>query len=1024
VNQDGIQDGGEEGISGVTVTLYNNLGNPVATMLTDANGFYLFTNVVPGTYTVGFTPKAGLAISPNNGLVSNPSNSDANALTGVTGSFTVNAGDEITYVDAGMYPIAINFPLLGGLGDKVWYDVDQDGIQDANETGVSGVTVTLYQNDGVTVISTTTTNTFGDYIFNGLAQGQYVVGFSNLPLGYVLTTTIGTDSTTNSDANVGTGKTPIINLAAGQYNLTYDAGIYNTNVANNNSIGDKVWDDTDKDGIQDPTESGVSGVTVTLYDNTNTPIAVTSTDLNGMYLFPNLPNGTYYVGFSNLPVGYVFSTPGQGTSATDSDPSTATGLTSSVTLTGGTNITDLDAGINLGNTRIGLGTLGDLVWYDINNNGLQDPNESGVAGVTVTLYQQDGITVIKTTTTDALGNYIFTDLNAGSYVVGFTNLPVGFTISPKNSDSQGLNGELNSDVNIGTQKTDVITLGTGEDKMSVDMGITPPAGTASLGNFVWFDLNNDGLQTSGEPGVQGVSVSLLNNTGNVVATTTTDANGEYYFIGLTPGSYSVSFNNLPNGYTLTTENADANGINGSANSDANVVTGQTTQVTLAINDNNLNLDAGIVSTTVASVGDYVWFDADQDGLQDPSESGIGGVLVTLYDNTNTPVASAITRPDGGYIFTNVIPGTYTIGFSNTPLGMVFTQEVGTPTDNDNSNVNPATGLTASFTVLAGTHNPTIDAGLTTPLVAGLGNYVWHDVNENGFQDANEPGIAGVQVTLYASNGTTVLATAVTDGNGAYSFTNLGAETYIVGFSNLPSGSTRTKTLGVLNDALNSDMNLGGKTNAVTLTAGEYNPNIDAGIYFGIPLPAKELTATLAIIKANNVCEVNWYTKDETNTKSFDIERSIDGTTFAKVGETNASEQTQGRTNYNINDDIASISNVGVIYYRIKLNDIDNKYSYSNTISARQSNLSNETVTIYPSPFTSQIKIDYVALQATDLNIELTDAAGRIIVQKMVSLEEGSNTISLDQLNALSTGSYYIKLKDINSGELFIRKLVK
>ena len=119
-----------------------------------------------------------------------------------------------------------------------------------------------------------------------------------------------------------------------------------------------------------------------------------------------------------------------------------------------------------------------------------------------------------------------------------------------------------------------------------------------------------------------------------------------------------------------------------------------------------------------------------------------------------------------------------------------------------------------------------------------------------------------------------------------------------------------------------------------------------------------------------------------------------------------------------------VNKVGVIYYRIKLNDIDNKYSYSNTISARQSNLSNETVTIYPSPFTTQINIDYVALQATDINIELTDAAGRLIVQKMVSLEEGSNTIHLDQLNALSTGSYYIKLKDINSGELFIRKLVK
>ncbi len=77
--------------------------------------------------------------------------------------------------------------------------------------------------------------------------------------------------------------------------------------------------------------------------------------------------------------------------------------------------------------------------------------------------------------------------------------------------------------------------------------------------------------------------------------------------------------------------------------------------------------------------------------------------------------------------------------------MVFTQEIVTLTDNDNSNVNPATGLTASFIVLAGTHNPTIDAGLTTPLLADLRNYVWYDVNGNGFQDASEPSVACVQV---------------------------------------------------------------------------------------------------------------------------------------------------------------------------------------------------------------------------------------------------------------------------------------
>ncbi|HMT35555.1 MAG TPA: SdrD B-like domain-containing protein, partial [Chitinophagaceae bacterium] len=444
----------------------------------------------------------------------------------------------------------------------------------------------------------------------------------------------------------------------------------------------------------------------------------------------------------------------------------------------------------------------------------------------------------------------------------------------------------------------------------------------------------------------------------------------------------------------------------------------------AVNVNNLNLDAGIVSTTVASVGDYVWYDVNQDGIQDASENGIGGVLVTLYNDAQLPVASTITLPDGSYIFTNVTPGTYTMGFSNTPEGMVFTQQVGGPFDNNNSNVDPSNGITASFVVVAGTHNPTIDAGLTTPIIAGLGNYVWHDVNINGLQDAGEPGVAGVLVTLDDASGTVVLSSNVTDGNGAYSFTHLVAGTYVVGFSNLPSGSTRTQNVGVINDPLNSDMNLGGKTEAITLSAGEFNPNIDAGIYYGIPLNAKELTATLAIIKDANTCEVNWYTVDEKNTSSFVIERSIDGAHFEKVGNVNAGVNTNGRTNYQFNDNISSISNEKVIYYKIKLIDVDHKVSYSNTINVQQGNMNQETVMIYPSPFTDIIHVDYMSADESALEMELTDLAGRTIQKKQQEVTKGINRLTIENLHALSTGNYFLKLIDINTGEVFISKIAK
>ncbi|HPG65077.1 MAG TPA: SdrD B-like domain-containing protein, partial [Saccharofermentans sp.] len=290
-------------------------------------------------------------------------------------------------------------------------------------------------------------------------------------------------------------------------------------------------------------------------------------------------------------------------------------------------------------------------------------------------------------------------------------------------------------------------------------------------------------------------------------------------------------------------------------------------------------------------------------------------------------------------------------------------------------------------------------------------------------DASEPAIAGVIVTLYDADGITVRATAITDGNGAYSFPNLPEGSYVVGFT-APLGFTRTQSVGALNDGLNSDIDASNKTSLITLIAGTYNPNVDAGYYIGVPLPARELVATIAIIQSDNACEVNWYTKDEENTKNFEIERSIDGSAYVKVGTTLASGNTNTRTNYTLNDNIELVKDAAVIYYRIKLIDIDGKSSYSNTINVRPSALNGETVIVYPTPFTDKLMIDYISNEVTDLEIELTDVSGKSIMKKTQTLREGMNHIVVSELHSLSSANYFIRIKDINTGELFIRKVVK
>jgi choice-of-anchor A domain-containing protein/uncharacterized repeat protein (TIGR01451 family) len=182
------------------------------------------------------------------------------------------------------------------IGDKVWLDADKDGIQDSGETGVSNVTVKLYDCKN-NLISTTTTNSSGNYLFDKLNPGDYYVEFT-LPSGYIFTTkNSGSDSNIDSDADVSSGKTICTTLAAGENDLTWDAGIYAQECKN--KIGDFVWHDLNVNGIQDSGEPGIKSVVVELIQG-GSVIASTTTDDNGKYEFANLANGTYSVKISSV----------------------------------------------------------------------------------------------------------------------------------------------------------------------------------------------------------------------------------------------------------------------------------------------------------------------------------------------------------------------------------------------------------------------------------------------------------------------------------------------------------------------------------------------------------------------------------------------------------------------------------------------------------------------------------------------------------------------------------------------------
>ncbi len=300
--------------------------------------------------------------------------------------------------------------LFASVGDRVWNDVNSNGIQDTGELGVSGVTVQLFNGAGVSQ-GITTTNSSGLYRFDNLTAGQYKVKVT-LPNGFQFSPQDqGTDDAKDSDVNPGTSETAVFTLQAGDVQLKWDAGIFN-----NAGIGDKVWEDLNANGIQDPGEPGIDNVTVRLFSGAGVELDSTTT-VGGLYRFSNLVGGDYYLVF-DAPGGYSFTLPNVGDDTKDSDFDPALGRTAIFTLpTGQSDITQ-DAGL------FRPASLGDRVWQDLNANGIQDSGEPNIPGVTVELYNSANVK-IDTKTTNESGIYSFTGLTPGQYDVKFVQ-PVGY----------------------------------------------------------------------------------------------------------------------------------------------------------------------------------------------------------------------------------------------------------------------------------------------------------------------------------------------------------------------------------------------------------------------------------------------------------------------------------------------------------------------------------------------------------------------------------------------------------------------
>ena len=340
-------------------------------------------------------------------------------------------------------------------------------------------------------------------------------------------------------------------------------------------LGDKIWDDTNANGIQDNGESGVAGVVLTLVDENGdsvkdingNKVAPYTTKEDGNYSFCNLPAGTYQVKVTKLPDGYVITRKNQGNNdAKDSDISSfleTTGVMPQVTLAKGEDNMTLDGGI------FKSGCIGSTIWLDKNANGIKEPEEEGIADVHVTLIpiedefgNKNNQTVLKQPykmiTTQNDGKYEFCNLIPGKYRVKFeAPLKDGAPlITTKKNEGDDSKDSDTPEYEQGVVYSDVATLGSKGNNLTVYAGYIQKI---CLGDKVWFDENLNGVQDKDELGVTDVKVHLTYPNGsivkdiygNVVKLTKTDKKGNYQFCDLFPArDYKIKFD-IPEGYHPT-----------------------------------------------------------------------------------------------------------------------------------------------------------------------------------------------------------------------------------------------------------------------------------------------------------------------------------------------------------------------------------------------------------------------------------------------------------------------------------------
>jgi alpha-galactosidase/6-phospho-beta-glucosidase family protein len=481
-NNNGIQDGGSEvGLPGVTVNLYNTTGGWMGSSTTNANGLYSFSSttissLVPGSYRVCFNKPWNYSnVSPKDQGTDDAIDSDVNAFlsgSACTDLFTVAAGETKNTIDVGLNNgVTPTLPTLSINDITVNENAGTATLQIcASATSTSPISVTYTTSNGTALSGTDYTTTTATAT---IPAGQTCVNVT-VPITDDLinepteTFTVILSTPTGATINDGTGIVTI---------LDNDNPIQDVPSLNINDI--TVTEGTNPTATLQICASATSTSPISVTYTTSNGTALSGTDYTTTTATATIPAGQTCVNVTIPIIDDAINEPTETFTVTLTNPSNAV-------IGDGTGIVTILDNDPTGSTTI---TIGDKVFFDANNNGIQDGgSEVGLPGVTVNLFNATG-GWMGSSTSNANGLYSFSSttissLVAGSYRVCF-NKPWNYSnVSPKD---QGTDDAIDSDVNAfsgGSACTDLFTVAAGETKNTIDLGLnnatTPTLPTLSI----------------------------------------------------------------------------------------------------------------------------------------------------------------------------------------------------------------------------------------------------------------------------------------------------------------------------------------------------------------------------------------------------------------------------------------------------------------------------------------------------------------------------------------------------------------